>query len=650
MSSAKFKTALALIVLVLGPLTLFGQTVVDNTPENVARLVAVLDSEASQEAKANACRQLAIIGNREAVGPLATLLLDEKLSHMARYALEAIPDAAAGDALREALGRARGVTRVGIIGSIGVRRDARAAPALSKLLYDPDRETAEAAARALGRIGDPASAKALRSALGKTTAAGLSLYEGLLLCAESMTAGNRQREAAAIYDQLIGAKAPHHVRAGALRGAILSREDGVALLSRYLRSEEEVLFTAAVQTTLEMPGAGATRVLAAEVNRLSPDRQILAVQAMGKRGDADAAAPLVGLARQSDAAVRLEAIRALAELGAPPAVPVLVQLLGEGDAKIAQAARDALAAFPGSEADEAVLALLESRERGGRLTALDLVDRRKIKQSVPTLLTTTGDPDPEVRRAAVRAVGRIGGEAEFPPLLAFFKDATQPPDQEAAELALVEVITKVNNREPYTEKLVQLCEASQPDKKTGIIRVLGLSGGPNALAGVRRGLADSSAEVRAAAVRALCSWKTMDAAPDLLVLARTAAEPRDRTLGVRAYLGLAAHPDLPVEQRLSMCRQAEEVVAGNDDRKLLLSVLAKTPSVQALSIVTARLDDPEIKDEACAAAVAIGDAIADQHPGEVRAAMEKVVKRTENHNLLRRANVLLEKTGGKGNQ
>ncbi|MDI9443880.1 MAG: hypothetical protein QM844_06905, partial [Planctomycetota bacterium] len=64
-----------------------------------AQLIAVLQSDAGQKEKADACRELAHVGTRRAVPALAALLDDEKLSHMARYALEPIPDPAASAAL-----------------------------------------------------------------------------------------------------------------------------------------------------------------------------------------------------------------------------------------------------------------------------------------------------------------------------------------------------------------------------------------------------------------------------------------------------------------------------------------------------------------------------------------------------------------------
>ena len=127
-------------------------------PVQASQWVAVLKSDAPQKAKADACRELARVGGADAVPALAALLADEKLAHMARYALETIPDPSVDVALRSALHRLRGNLLVGVIGSIGVRHDAAATSALVKLLGDPDADVAQAAARSLGKIATPTAA------------------------------------------------------------------------------------------------------------------------------------------------------------------------------------------------------------------------------------------------------------------------------------------------------------------------------------------------------------------------------------------------------------------------------------------------------------------------------------------------------------
>ena len=103
-----------------------------------AKLIAVLKSGATQEEKAAACRQLARVATKQSVPVLASLLGDEKLSHMARYAMETIRDPSVDEALRDALGNFKGRPLQGVIGSLGVRRDAKAVDAIAKLLTGDD--------------------------------------------------------------------------------------------------------------------------------------------------------------------------------------------------------------------------------------------------------------------------------------------------------------------------------------------------------------------------------------------------------------------------------------------------------------------------------------------------------------------------------
>jgi HEAT repeat protein len=120
------------------------------------RLVAILkDPGAETFAKAKACQRLAVVGDAAAVPALAALLDDEKLSLYARFGLEQISGSAADKALRDALGRLEGDRLIGVINSVGRRRDPLALDALAKLRHDSDRDVAAAAEAALGRLRRP---------------------------------------------------------------------------------------------------------------------------------------------------------------------------------------------------------------------------------------------------------------------------------------------------------------------------------------------------------------------------------------------------------------------------------------------------------------------------------------------------------------
>lgn len=121
-----------------------------------AELVAILnDPDATEFAKAKACQRLAVVGDAGAVPALAGLLSDARLAHYARTALEPMPPGAADQALREALATLDGRLLVGVINSIGVRRDPMALTALAPLRQGDDQAVTQAATAAISRIRRP---------------------------------------------------------------------------------------------------------------------------------------------------------------------------------------------------------------------------------------------------------------------------------------------------------------------------------------------------------------------------------------------------------------------------------------------------------------------------------------------------------------
>ncbi len=657
-----------LTLLLAGIVAVSAQTVPPKSDED--KLIAVIKSEdASRKDKVDACRGLALIGTKKAVAPLAELLGDEKFSHMARYALEPIHDPAVDAAFRDALDTVKGKPLVGVIGSIGVRRDVKAVKPLSNLLlhmvqHDAGSDVASAAARALGSIGNEAAAETLREALGHTTKENqLPVAEGLFRCAEVLAEQGKRNVAIDIYDELLEEGGSHQVRAGALRGAILARgikkgvrrrvgestrqyaqrrDDGLTLLLKYLRGDDYIMFSAAAQTSLELPDREVTSVLVSGLNKLPADNQILLLWILGKRGDARALSAVFPLAKSGPKEVRLEAIRVLPQFQDGAAVPQLVGLMEDDDKDIAEAAQESLAAIPGSRADSAVVAMLGSDQTGKRLTALELMGRRRMTENIPELLDAASDPDAEVRPAALRKVGELGGPEQVPALLDLLVDLKSPRDLAAAERALITVCGKAGDSQSYADRLVALLDRAGTAQKASLLRVLGAIGGPKALDAVREAAAGSNPDVRRAAVRVLCNWSTADAAPDLLRLAKAPGGDH-KTAALRGYINLIRDESLSTEKKLAMCKQADALIERTQEKKLLLGALSTVPSIEALSMATANLDSRSTKTEAGFAAAAIGKSIAEQHPREVAEAMKKVLDSTNNKNITRTARQALNK-------
>ena len=263
--------------------------------------------------KCAACQKLRIIGTARCVPALAALLGEERTSHAARYALEAMPCPEAGAALREAAGKTSGAIKAGLIDSLGWRRDAEALPLLTPLLSDADVTIASAAASALGRIGGRDAIAALSAARDKAPPAVQGVvFESLLQCAEQLLADKDASGAATLYRSLLGDQLPPHVRAAAWRGVALADADQrVDLITKTLAGNDKVLRIAAIQLVRELSDPQVIEACRRQWASLRAESQLAVMDAHLKLGLE--ALPTVRAATESShLAVRVAAWQALA--------------------------------------------------------------------------------------------------------------------------------------------------------------------------------------------------------------------------------------------------------------------------------------------------------------------------------------------------
>jgi hypothetical protein len=187
------------------------------------RLAAILSANTPRAAADFIGRKLAIIGTAACVPALAALLADKEHSHMARYALERIPDAEAAKALRDALGKTKGAEKAGVVGSLGVRGDAASVGDLAALLGGKEVGVALAAATALGDIGTLDAAKALQEARPESEHVKMRIADAQLTAGERLLAAGDKSGAISVYQALIAAKPGKNFLLAATRGLLKAR-------------------------------------------------------------------------------------------------------------------------------------------------------------------------------------------------------------------------------------------------------------------------------------------------------------------------------------------------------------------------------------------------------------------------------------------
>jgi len=416
--------------------------------EEEQKLIAVLKSDGPQFDKDVVCRRLAVIGTKEAVPALAALLADEKLCDIARYGLEPIPDPAVDEALRAALGKLKGRQLVGVINSIGIRRDSKAVDDLVKRIGDADAGVAAATAAALGKIGGPEATKALVQALTHDPAAVRpAVGDACVTIADALLAEGKFGEAAAMFDRVRGAELPKPILLAATRGAILARQsDGAPLLVEQLKSGDWDVFDMALRLVREMRGADVTRAVAAQLSNLPPQKQILLLQALGDRRDPVALPVVLEAAKSGEVKVRVAALQAVAPLWDVSVVPTLFEAALDSQAEVAETARTSLAGIPNTDTkvNDAVVARLADKDPKVRRVAIEAVGKRRILAAVVPLVKAADDSDAQIRVAVLQALTEIA--------LAHRGEAAAKDEAKKAALALADKMAPSNPTEAAEAK------------------------------------------------------------------------------------------------------------------------------------------------------------------------------------------------------
>jgi HEAT repeat protein len=583
-------------LLAVSTLVAKAQGSVAQTRDFEQRFIAFLKSEASLASKDFVCRQLSVMGSEASVPVLAGMLAEPKTAEIARYALERIPGAAVNQALREALAKSSDKTRIGMINTLGRRRDPDAVPALRRLAVGPDPATAGPALFALAEIADAGALQALAEAQEKSTGA-LRVTAGQAY----LKAADRLAEPAAlpIYKKLYAAGEPPMVRVGALNGiARVGGAQAVPVLLEALRGDDGRLQAAAIRAL----APGFSRQLVAEMPKLSDAGQVRILGVLAERRDVSALPAFTAALQGTNKTVRMAAIEGVWRVGNASTVLLLAGIAAGGDQAEQAAARNSLARMPGREVDQAIAGGIESAEPKLRLELIRAAGERGTAAAAPVLLKTARDARDDVRRESLRALRDTASANEISGLVALVSAPVKAEDRPEAVRSLALVL-----RRSPPSRLAEVVSAYQSASEVGaraaLMQVLAQSGNPESLAVLREGLRSPDAELKRAAILALSDWPDEAPVGELLETARTASSPAHQVLALRGALKLIALPAVrrPPRETVQLLAQAMALARQAEEKRAVLALLPKFPAREALDLARASLDDQEVAAEAKAA-------------------------------------------------
>ncbi|MFA5238991.1 MAG: HEAT repeat domain-containing protein [Phycisphaerae bacterium] len=610
------------------------------------RFLVFLCADKTLAGKQFVCRQLSLIGTKESIPTLTVMLTNPDTSDMVRYALERIQDPAADEALCYSLKKTSGKIKIGVINSLGERGDEMSVTPISQLLSDPDKEIAQAAAAALGKISGQAAAAKLGNALKQSSGDWHTvLAEAYLMCANKFAASGNKTAAMDIYKELYVPAEPTQIRSAAMEGMIAAEpEKAVGLVVEVLKGDDTAMQAEAISFTRQIPGKEMTQALAAKMPNLSAAGQVQVLSALAYRKDTSVLPVVVTAAKAPQEEVRIAALKAMASLGDASTVVLLAQTAAAAAEAESQTARESLCLLNGAGVNEAIVENVSKAESKIKVELIRSIAQRNMHKALETLLKTAQDPDDKVRLASIKALGDIAEPANVPELVNVLINAKNAAEQAEAEKAVVAISHKSDDTSASTSAVLKVINSvKNVNLQCAMLRILGGLGDNSALGELRKALKDDNADVQTTAIRALGDWPSDAPAADLLKAAQSSSDQVRRTLALRGYIRLIGlESTRSAKETVKMYDQAMKLAVNIDEKKTILSALANVKAVESLEMAAVYLDDETLQKEAGSALVKIAQDTIKSEPDKTKAVLKKILETTKSDSLRKQLQKLID--------
>ena len=622
--------------------------------DEVAELCAILQSDAPLHDRGVACQRLAVVGSAESIPVLATLLGDAELSHLARAALEANPSPQVDSLFRQQLSTASGDQLIGIIDSIGNRRDTAAVESLALLLPQATGATQAAALSALGTIASPESAEILLTLLktsanlqgnaGSNATLANAVADAALRCADRFAAEGKTAEALKVYDAVRAAPvSPTLLAAATLSTIRVSGSTGLALLNDQLASSNDDHFAVGLQAASRMPTRDVVGVLVRALPNATPQRAVMLLDALADLGDTSVLPAVREAVGSEHPGVKAAAISALGKVGDAAVLELLLAASGSDNAAVASAAQRSLAELHGEGVDQAILDTLQ-RTTAHQETLLRLIGARRMN-ALPVLWAAMKTSELPVRLAALDSLGRTIPDSDLLSLVDVVLNTTGE-EHAAAIAALTSACRRASDPDETVRQISARFAAAPLELQRERFDVLKTIGGEEALRQVIRGAMDPEEPLQDAATRALGEWPTPDVGPELLPLCHSLQTPKFKIRALRAYVRVFKQFGLPSEERLQMAREAFALATRPEDKVLILHALLSFQNLESMQFALEHIKDPGLEATAAQVAIYISEQVSDKKA--VIEAMRMILDSGAEETYAKQARDILAKNGALG--
>ncbi|HSK08488.1 MAG TPA: DUF1080 domain-containing protein, partial [Vicinamibacterales bacterium] len=595
-------------------------------------LAAALGQAADAEVRTFLLSQLRIVGRDEAVKAATPLLANAEMVEPATQLMLTVRSAAARQALLGALDKAAGPGKITIVKALGELQVAAAHDRLLSLAADADPAMQRPALFALAQIANPKSSIALLEAARRVQ----YLYEpanataALLQYARQLGRNGNAPAAQKLAREIMKrTEEPRLLPTRTAALGILVELGGQSALPELLAAVDHPDMEyrrGALMLAQRLPGPVPVQQWVTKAGKVDAGRRAEIIEMLGRRRD-PAALPFVQSSlKAQEPEVMLAAAEALARIEGPKANDALIALLETRTAEAPKVADVLMWTFDAQHI-EPLAAKLDTLPPAAKAAAVRLIGARGGPQYAARVLPLTADPNPEIRAAAFGALPGVVGPNDLPALLRLLEGAADSAQVRDVQRAVAASVSQVTPEDARAKPLLDAMKASAHPER--FIEVLPQVGGPQALEAIVAQFEGGTGDLKTAAFRALVQWRGPEAA-DRLYSIYAAGTPGYREQAFAGFVRQISTSSLPADQKVLQFRKALALTKTTGERRALIRALERARTYHSFLVAASFLDDPELGNDAAGAVMRITLPVAGESDGftgtAVRAALNKVLE------------------------
>ncbi|MDR2210430.1 MAG: HEAT repeat domain-containing protein [Spirochaetaceae bacterium] len=202
----------------------------------------------------------------------------------------------------------------------------------------------------------------------------------------------------------------------------------------------------------------------------------LIISAVGETKAKEGTSFLVSIVENEEERVplRIAALEGLSKIADPGGLPAIVGAVSSKDPNVRSAAVGALGPFEGEQAEDAIMDSFRDSYYRTRIAAAKAAGERKLARAVPFLrFRAENDDVPAVRDEAVKSIALIGGDDADAILWGLFSERK---NNDRIRINAGEMLLTKGSRDYAQEVIVELDEAkakNQTNLYAGLLRILG---------------------------------------------------------------------------------------------------------------------------------------------------------------------------------